>query len=276
MAHQTCLIGYPPADHQVRQFLTRGGPDEKISHLLAISLVRRFLVALFNKTAEALNGATKQLRIQNFRNFMSENQTMDSAGRKRLEFYDSVIAQAQGVRCRFVIPFILSDPLILKGTNDSSDEPDSAALTKALKELRKALNVDNNPTAHSVHVEGTQGSHDRFVDVFVVFDEAQTLVNSTDDRGESRFVVLRRELCSLSSQPLFSFFLSTTGNVTQFGHPRGHDPSNRINEGALATPRPYIYLGFDQLMQTCKVFSRWKTLEDVTSLECAAHMGRPL
>lgn len=117
---------------------------------------------------------------------------------------------------------------------------------------------------------------DKFVDVFIAFDEAQTLVDSVDGTGESRFVILRRQLCSLSSSPLFVFFLSTTGKITQFCQPRRHDPSSRVKDGALATPRPYIHFSFDQLMKDYKVMSCWKTLEDVTSLKCVAHMGRPL
>ena len=62
----------------------------------------------------------------------------------------------------------------------------------------------------------------------------------------------------------------------QFAHPHQQDPSSRISSGQLLMPRPYICLGFDQLMQDHKVFEQWKTLDDITSLECAAHMRRPL
>jgi hypothetical protein len=48
--------------------------------------------------------------------------------------------------------------------------------------------------------------------------------------------------------------------------------SNRINSGDLLMPHPYMYLCFDQLMQSRKVFERWKTFEDVTSLGvCCSH-----
>ncbi|KAH9169726.1 hypothetical protein EDB89DRAFT_2072721 [Lactarius sanguifluus] len=49
-----------------------------------------------------------------------------------------------------------------------------------------------------------------------------------------------------------------------------------MNDGKLKTPTPFIYLGFDQLLRNHKVFDKYKTLDDVTSLECIAHMGRPL
>jgi hypothetical protein len=115
-----------------------------------------------------------------------------------------------------------------------------------------------------------------FVDIFIAFDEAHTLAEATTTVAkESFFIVLRRVLAVLKRCPLYSFFLST-GKITQFARPRGQDSSTRINRGDLKSPRPYIYLGFDQLMQERKVFDRWKTLDDVTSLECIAHMGRPL
>jgi hypothetical protein len=102
------------------------------------------------------------------------------------------------------------------------------------------------------------------------------LARPTGDAGESPFVVLRRVLSSISLYPLYSIFLSTTGDIEQFILPREKDHSSRISSGMVSTPSPYIYLGFDQLMQERKVFTKWKTIDDVVSLDCAAHMGRPL
>ncbi|KAI9436768.1 hypothetical protein BJY52DRAFT_1097803, partial [Lactarius psammicola] len=116
-------------------------------------------------------------------------------------------------------------------------------------------------------------------DVFVVFDEAHPLTMPFKPEGmrnHSNFVELRRALRVLSDASLFTFFLSTTGKISQFSPPRGRDASNRMNDGELTTPTPFIYLGFDHLMRNHKVFDKYKTLQDVTSLECIAHMGRPL
>jgi hypothetical protein len=163
--------------------------------------------------------------------------------------------------------------------------PNDQELLEKLEELRSALkyNATGSGQPEEPQAKGrypdricAAGFSDRFVDIFIAFDEAHTLAKAMNQKNESCFVVLRRTLSSLSPYPLYSFFLSTTGKITQFAQPRGQDSSNRINTGSLLTPRPYIYLGFDQLMQSRKVFERWKTLEDVTSLECAAHMGRPL
>ncbi|KAI9445890.1 hypothetical protein H4582DRAFT_1901738 [Lactarius indigo] len=257
--------GYPPADSEVRNFLTRRDGVNS-----PVSLIQHFLLALFNRTKETLErmDSTKSGRIREFREFMSKDQTMHSPGGGRSEFYDGVIAQAR---------------LALK---HSSDELDSAELAQALDKLREVLNSgDEEPSTHCVYFGNDPNNHKSCtgpksdcVDVFITFDEAHTLADSFDDKHtrESRFVVLRRILNSLSSDPLFSFFLSTTGKITQFGQPRGQDASNRINDGSLATPHPYIHLGFDQLMQSRKILVRWTTLDHVVSLECVAHMGRPL
>jgi hypothetical protein len=75
---------------------------------------------------------------------------------------------------------------------------------------------------------------------------------------------------------MFTFFLSTHGKISQFTPPSRFDTSNRMNAGKLNTPRPFFLMGFDQLMKERKIFEKYKTLEDVTSLDCIAHMGRPL
>jgi hypothetical protein len=166
---------------------------------------------------------------------------------------------------------VLSNLLDLKLDKRESDDLD-LEVGQALTELRNVLNYGDTcePCLRATK------TRDRFVDVFIAFDEAQTLVESFGGGDESRFVVLRRQLYSLASTPLFVFFLSTTGKITQFCQPHRHDPSSRVKAGTLATPRPYIHFSFDQLMKNRKVMSRWKTLEHVTSMECVAHMGRPL
>jgi hypothetical protein len=115
-----------------------------------------------------------------------------------------------------------------------------------------------------------------FVDVFIMFDEAHSLTTIFDGSGRSNFVELRRALKVLKKAPLFTFFLSTTGKISQFTPRRGADPSNRMNDGSFETPRPFINFGFDQLMKNRMVTVEFKTLEDVTKLDCIAHMGRPL
>jgi hypothetical protein len=103
-----------------------------------------------------------------------------SVKNNRLNFYNSVITLAKEVCCRSIIPSTLSDLLILKEINnpcnkpvlnDLCDKPVPAKLVEALTELQKALNIDSKPTAHSIHIKQT-----RLVDIFIMFDKAQTLV----------------------------------------------------------------------------------------------------
>ena len=108
-----------------------------------------------------------------------------------------------------------------------------------------------------------------------MFDEAHPLTQPFSDGKGSHFVSLRRALRVLSEQSFFTFFLSTTCKICQFTPPRGRDASHHINDSRLITPLPFIYLGFDQLMAGRKIFVEYKTLKDVTSLDCI-HMGRPL
>jgi hypothetical protein len=127
---------------------------------------------------------------------------------------------------------------------------------------------------------GLQKSTDdkRFPEIFIVFDEAHPLTKPFNSQtANNDFAELRRALSSLRNiSLLFTFFLSTTGKMTQFTPPRGHDSSNRMNDGTLSIPTPFNYLPFDELMGNHKIFEVNKTLDDVTSLECIAHMGRPL
>ena len=283
----TCLIGYPPPDHIVRDFLTGGGIEpQDVS-----CRIGNFLIALLEVTKEVIPelGDDQFTRIKGFREFMSKDQHMESAGSLRIGFYKKVVALAETVSQRIFSLFCMPYPLFSKLGNPEehlgdADRHRDPSLTRKLENLRNALNEDatgssqpEEPRRYPGYISTTERSKgSKFVDIFIAFDEAHTLARTMNTANESCFVVLRRMLSSLLSQPLYSFFLSTTGNITQFAQPRGQDSSNRINSGVLSTPRPYIYLGFDQLMQNRKVFQRWKTLEDVTSLECAAHMGRPL
>jgi hypothetical protein len=202
------------------------------------------------------------------------NRKWDRLGRRGLI---SIWASSSGLERYAWILFLSTSSYSLFSKLLESNPPDDKQLSEGLDNLRTALYAGSGPQKLlKEHRICASDSEDIFIDILIAFDEAQTLATTVDASDESRFVVVRRKLLSLSSYPLFTFFLATAGKITQFARPRGRDSSTRINTGELLTPRPYIYLGFDQLMQGCKVFEQWKTLDDVTSLECAAHMGRPL
>ena len=137
-------------------------------------------------------------------------------------------------------------------------------------ELRTVLNKGSNENKHCIHAD-----FNRLVDIFIMFDEAHTLANCYDDHKESRCAVLRRALSGLTNVPLFSFFLSTTAKVIMPRKPHHYRSSDRIYLSYLATPRPYVYLGFDQLAHNHKV-KLGDSLDYLTSLDFIAHLGRPL
>ncbi|KAH9174011.1 hypothetical protein EDB89DRAFT_2068265 [Lactarius sanguifluus] len=276
------LVRLPPADDEVREFLTNN-QEYQGRNISESSYMRAhyFLKALFCVTAETITkldapsegGAKRTYHIDKFRIFMSYGQSMGSSGIQRVNFYHEVVDKAK--------EDILSD--IMSDMNKPSDEDQSCEselgdkskldkkkhdknLIDAFESLRCLIN-DDSPSMEEL----------RLPDVFLVFDKAHPLTRPFKSEGmQSHFVELRRALRVLSDESLFTFFLSTTGKISQFSLPCGRDASHRMNDGKLKTPTPFIYLGFDQLMRDRKVFNKYKTLDDVTLLECIAHMGRPL
>ncbi|KAH9030051.1 hypothetical protein EDB85DRAFT_1891783 [Lactarius pseudohatsudake] len=266
--------GFPPADDGVREFLTSNQEYQGKSRSES-SFIRAhyFLKALFCVTAETITkldadytpsegGAKRTYRIDKFREFMSNGQTMGSSGIQRVNFYGEVVDKAT--------KGILRDTKSNKskpGNKDRSRQSkpgdksklDEKKLDKhdknlidAFESLRSRINDD------SLSMEEL-----RLPDVFLVFDEAHPLTTPFESEGtQSNFVELRRALRVLSDVSLFTFFLSTTGKISQFSPPRGRDASHRMNDGELKTPTPFIYLGFDQLMKNHKVFDKWGTSYD--------------
>lgn len=117
---KSCLAGYPPPDDDLRNFLTAcsikvpvdGKNDEFTEFKDPECRVGYFLVELFKKTAEMVKvegmGNDKASRIRKFREFMSKDQSMDSAGAGRLMFYQDVIRRANKVSCRVSFPSAFS------------------------------------------------------------------------------------------------------------------------------------------------------------------------
>lgn len=74
--------------------------------------MQRFLVELFIKAAETLETMDwdESTQVTRFRAYMSEGQTMDSAGANRVAFYEDVVARARGVRRSLSIHLMFSNP----------------------------------------------------------------------------------------------------------------------------------------------------------------------
>ena len=90
--------------------------------------------------------------------------------------------------------------------------------------------------------------------VILAFDETRTFAKPRDGESWSHFSEFRRVLYALRDQPLFSLFLSTTGNIQ-----------------ALSTSRLFIEIGFDHF-----AFKDQFDLRTVTNDEHICHFGRPL
>ena len=114
--------------------------------------------------------------------------------------------------------------------------------------------------------------------VILVFDEAHILTKKKTefDRANRRtnFGELRKALRNLNIVSLFSFFLSTTGKITQFVPSRDKDESMRVVAGELELIQLFIDLGFDQLVN--KLRKGAQKLTEVTKEEFMVQFGRPL
>jgi hypothetical protein len=101
-------LGFPAADHAVRDYLTEGSPSQPLKK----SLIIKFLISLFETTLEYiqnidqhLNQVTKDVEqnqqlktlAEKFRFLMSCGQQFDSQGEVQLEFYKKVIKGAKDV-----------------------------------------------------------------------------------------------------------------------------------------------------------------------------------
>ncbi|KAI0255367.1 hypothetical protein BJV78DRAFT_1279535 [Lactifluus subvellereus] len=243
--------GFPPPDIAVRNFLTQYDQKDPEIQRRSYSRASHFLLSLFDHTKDtivALSADNKEDRIAKFREFMSNGQTFASAGKNRRNFYADIVRQAQ------------------KDIDDHAETPSDDKLRDAFERLQECV-CDRTP------LEGERS----MADVFITFDEAHPLTDHWDETsGLSNYIELRRALQVFSESSLFTFFLSTTGNISQISPPRTHDPSNRVYQGEFKPPHPFIELGFDQLMWNRKVLEKYKSLEEITSSECIAHMGRPL
>jgi len=113
--------------------------------------------------------------------------------------------------------------------------------------------------------------------IFIAFDEAHALLGvKKDNSGCSHFIELCWALCLLEKSPSFSFFLSTTSTISEFVIPQDANPSFKISAEGLTSSIPFSDLGFNHLMQDHKFFNKYKTINDVTSIDCIVHLGQPL
>jgi hypothetical protein len=88
------IPGYPPADHEVRNFLTAGGSQTTVYQRMCA-----FLEALFEHTTHIITTQFSHCRLDDlasqFREAMTEGQTFRFTNDFRRNFYDDVIEKAE-------------------------------------------------------------------------------------------------------------------------------------------------------------------------------------
>ncbi|KAI0247841.1 hypothetical protein BJV78DRAFT_1285209 [Lactifluus subvellereus] len=246
--------GFPPPDVAVRDFLTQFDSYDQNMQENSYSRACYFLFSLFvcaKDTITTLGADDKKDRIVKFREFMSKGQKFGRAGENRRNFNADVVTQAK--------------KSVPKAMTDRVETLSNKELLGAFEMLRECV---CDGTSLKVKLP--------LADVFIAFDEAHSLAEPWDNGSSlSNYTEIQRALRVFSNASLFTFFLSADGNISYLLPPRTRNPSNRIAQGRFHTPRPFIELGFDQLMWDRKILDKYKTLEHVTSSECIAHMGRP-
>ena len=114
MSWQTCLLGYPPPDNKVCDFLSRIVPKENYldkSYQRALSFLHA-LISITTKTISDIHDTPNTPDLaEKFREYMSEGQSMSSSGPNRSGFYERVIQEAAKVCHASWCFFILSKPL---------------------------------------------------------------------------------------------------------------------------------------------------------------------
>jgi hypothetical protein len=106
--------------------------------------------------------------------------------------------------------------------------------------------------------------------VILAFDEARTLANPHNNEW-SHFSELRRALRALNNQPLFSLFLTTTGNVDALVPSSRKDLSSRMQSQVHSASHLFAETGFDHF-----AFKDQFNLRTVAGDEHISHFGRPL
>ena len=98
MSRHTHVLGFPPPDDAVRGLLTK----YEYRYDESYSRSPHFLAALFKRTVSVITVELKEARsrserIRQFREFMTDGQTMASVGEKRRKFYKEIVNDVQAV-----------------------------------------------------------------------------------------------------------------------------------------------------------------------------------
>lgn len=229
-----------------------------------------------------------------FRLLMTVGQKFEEQGPLRIQFYKSVLREANEASFLYMpllvylLPRQLYDSLNLSDIPPNQKSPEGKFKKRGSTKSEGILNLLFNPTPACldqwfVEAVELQTAVQRVREIVVespslpsrimvlAFDEAHTLF---DNRSEGHpFKSLRRALRGVRQHPIYSIFLSTTGKSRQFA-PLSHlDSLDRIFWGLLFNAIPFSLLGFDQVAMA---FHEGMTLTDVIAPSFRYSLGRPL
>ncbi|KAF8347959.1 hypothetical protein F5887DRAFT_672674 [Amanita rubescens] len=247
--------GYPPPDEKARDYLSwRVSPEDSRVRAAA------FLRAVFKEASKLITELRKPLPegtdchdqiVDLFSKYMSEGMRWESHGDKRRSFYDKVHSGASKLEGEIEQAFATNKRRSLE------DQLASVGIREAFEELIVTLSSVRKSRSEPL--------------VILAFDEARTITKPGKNQSWSPFSELRRALRALINQPLFSLFLTTTGNVNALVPTSSEDLSRRMQIQALPATRPFVEVGFDHF-----AFKNQLDLRVVASDEHISHFGRPL
>ncbi|KAK2467168.1 hypothetical protein APHAL10511_000717 [Amanita phalloides] len=246
--------GYPPPDKKARAYLSG-----TTSQMEARVHAEAFLRAVFKEASNLITKLRKTLPkhmdnqiVDLFSKYMSEGMSWNSHGDKRQSFYDKVVLAAVKLEEETKQAF---------ATNKSGPEEQltSVGICEAFKELIMTFSPVGRRQANLEPL------------VILAFDEVRTLAQADNNLPRSHFSELRRVLRALRNEPLFSLFLTTTGNVNALVPSSRKDLSGRMQSQALSDTCPFAEVGFDHF-----AFKDQFNLRVVTGDEHISHFGRPL
>jgi hypothetical protein len=158
------------------------------------------------------------------------------------------------------------DPDEPEGSRLQYVSKDLEGLEDAAKKLSKFVDPLNK-------LDRTAGGSRRPLVVFT-FDEAHIFTDNPPKKRWNLFSELRRILRQISSQAIFSLFLSTAGRFHLFFPEIHSDPSNRVRDASSRTLDPITEISFDDIAYAA--LPGTVTLDQVVQIDWMSHLGRPL
>ncbi|KAK2463741.1 hypothetical protein APHAL10511_004234 [Amanita phalloides] len=252
--------GYPPPDKSAHVYLS-GTTEQQEARVHAVA----FLRAVFKEASKLITELREPLPkgtdchdqiVDSFSKYMSEGMRWDSHGAKRRSFYEKVKSGAVELEKE------INHTFATNSRRGLDHQLRCVGICEAFNELIVILSSLRTPSLR--HRKANPEPL-----VILAFDEASILAGPNE--LWSHFSELRRVLHALISQPLFSLFLTTTGNVDALVPSSQRDLSGRIQSQVLSASRPFTEVGFDHF-----AFKNQFDLRVVAGDKHISHFGRPL